>query len=57
VFKHGDFAVALPEFNIVAVNKLFRLFRRLGVVGAFNHDRIHEMTFRLLAKSPGAGPG
>jgi hypothetical protein len=56
VFKQSDFAVALPEFNIVAVNKLFRLFRRLGVVGAFNHDRIHEMTFRL-AKSPGAGPG
>jgi hypothetical protein len=30
----GYLAVALPKLNVVAVNKLFRLFHSLGIVSA-----------------------
>jgi hypothetical protein len=44
IFEYRDAAASLPEFNVMAVNKLFRLFDRLSIVGAFKLDRIYEMT-------------
>jgi hypothetical protein len=35
MFEYRDFAGELPEFNVVAVNKLFRSFYRRIIVGAF----------------------
>jgi hypothetical protein len=36
-------AVALPEFNIVTVNKLLRLLCGVVVINAFERDRAIEM--------------
>jgi hypothetical protein len=40
-------AVALPEFNIVAVNKLFRLFHSIVIVSAVEWDRVGKVPVRI----------
>jgi hypothetical protein len=44
--EHGYLSVALPKLNVVAVNKLFCLFRGFGIVGAFEWNRLEEMLIR-----------
>ena len=43
-FEHRDLAGELPEFNIVAVNKLLCSFHRLRIVSAFELKRLNKMT-------------
>jgi hypothetical protein len=39
----GYLAVALPKLNVVIISKLLSLFHRLGVVGAFQLNRVKEV--------------
>ena len=43
VVELGYLTGALPEFYIMAVNKLFRLFHSHGIVGALERNRAVEM--------------
>jgi hypothetical protein len=43
MLEPGYLASALPEFNVMAVNKPFRLFNGLGIVRAFQWHRVLEM--------------
>jgi hypothetical protein len=43
VLELGDLPIPLPEFNVVAVNKLFRSLHGLVIVGAFQWNRIKEV--------------
>jgi hypothetical protein len=62
--ERRNLAVALPKFNVVAVDKLLRLFHDLIVVDADRRDRFTKMTvitdkicaiFRGVAAPNGSG--
>jgi hypothetical protein len=43
VIESRYLAVALPKFNVVAINKLLSLFLGLGIIGAFEWNRAVKM--------------
>lgn len=43
MLERRNLAVALPKFDIVTVNKLFRFFAGFGVIGTFEGNRLLKM--------------
>jgi len=44
LLERGYLAIAVPQFNVVAANKLFSLLHGFGIVGAIEWSRAVEMS-------------